>query len=95
VLIALIALTIALSGVRATDGPLQVAPPAARPEHLLRRDRCDLCALVGMVTGNSWTTAGTLGAPFVGMGTAAGSKAAAPRQALPLALARRPGRLAR
>src|SRR5436189_6266834 len=26
-----------------------------------------ICALVGMVTGSSWTTAGTLGVAFVGM----------------------------
>jgi len=29
-----------------------------------------ICALVGMVTGSSWTTAGTLGVAFVGMATA-------------------------
>src|SRR3954466_4355232 len=28
-----------------------------------------ICALVGMVTGSSWTTAGTLGVAFVGMST--------------------------
>ena len=28
-----------------------------------------VCALVGMVTGSSWTTAGTLGVAFVGMAT--------------------------
>jgi NhaC family Na+:H+ antiporter len=28
---------------------------------------CVICALVGMVTGSSWTTAGTLGVAFVGM----------------------------
>ena len=26
-----------------------------------------ICALVGMVTGSSWTTAGTLGVAFIGM----------------------------
>jgi NhaC family Na+:H+ antiporter len=28
-----------------------------------------ICAVVGMVTGSSWTTAGTLGVAFVGMAT--------------------------
>jgi NhaC family Na+:H+ antiporter len=28
---------------------------------------CAICAIVGMVTGSSWTTAGTLGVAFVGM----------------------------
>ena len=28
---------------------------------------CAICAVVGMVTGSSWTTAGTLGVAFVGM----------------------------
>jgi len=31
-----------------------------------------ICALVGMVTGSSWTTAGTLGVAFVGMATVMG-----------------------
>ena len=31
-----------------------------------------ICALVGMVTGSSWTTAGTLGVAFVGMATVHG-----------------------
>jgi Na+:H+ antiporter, NhaC family len=31
-----------------------------------------ICALVGMVTGSSWTTAGTLGVAFVGMGSLMG-----------------------
>jgi Na+:H+ antiporter, NhaC family len=31
-----------------------------------------ICALVGMVTGSSWTTAGTLGVAFVGMGKVLG-----------------------
>ena len=39
---------------------------------------CAICALVGMVTGSSWTTAGTLGVAFVGMASAMGlSKPAA------------------
>ncbi len=29
-----------------------------------------ICAVVGMVTGSSWTTAGTLGVAFVGMAEA-------------------------
>ena len=29
-----------------------------------------ICAIVGMVTGSSWTTAGTLGVAFVGHGEA-------------------------
>jgi Na+:H+ antiporter, NhaC family len=33
---------------------------------------CAICALVGLVTGSSWTTAGTLGVAFVGMATAMG-----------------------
>jgi NhaC family Na+:H+ antiporter len=37
-----------------------------------------ICAIVGMVTGSSWTTAGTLGVAFVGMATVMGvSKATA------------------
>ena len=32
-----------------------------------------ICAVVGMVTGSSWTTAGTLGVAFVGMANAMGS----------------------
>ncbi|WP_081690766.1 Na+/H+ antiporter NhaC family protein [Conexibacter woesei] len=129
VLIALIALTIGLFGVSATDGPLQVAlllsaafaalvafkngfTVAAVSEaavggvttavsaifillavgsligtwnmcgtiptvvdwgiRLLNPSifylaTCAICALVGMVTGSSWTTAGTLGVAFVGM----------------------------
>ena len=31
-----------------------------------------VCALVGMVTGSSWTTAGTLGVAFVGIATVIG-----------------------
>src|SRR6478609_1442901 len=31
-----------------------------------------VCAVVGMVTGSSWTTAGTLGVAFVGMSTVLG-----------------------
>lgn len=31
-----------------------------------------VCAVVGMVTGSSWTTAGTLGVAFVGMGSVLG-----------------------
>jgi Na+:H+ antiporter, NhaC family len=31
-----------------------------------------ICAIVGMVTGSSWTTAGTLGVAFVGMSTVMG-----------------------
>src|SRR5262249_3758550 len=31
-----------------------------------------ICALVGMITGSSWTTAGTLGVAFVGMATVLG-----------------------
>src|SRR4051794_3637264 len=129
VLIALIALTISLFGVSATDGPLQVAlllsaafasliafkngyTAAAVAEaavggvstalgaifillavgsligtwnmagtiptvvdygvQLLNPAvfylaTCAICAIVGMVTGSSWTTAGTLGVAFVGM----------------------------
>ena len=33
-----------------------------------------VCALVGMVTGSSWTTAGTLGVAFVGMAKVMGSR---------------------
>ena len=33
---------------------------------------CAVCALVGMVTGSSWTTAGTLGVAFVGMSNVLG-----------------------
>ena len=33
---------------------------------------CAVCALVGMVTGSSWTTAGTLGVAFVGMSSVLG-----------------------
>jgi Na+:H+ antiporter, NhaC family len=36
-----------------------------------------ICALVGMVTGSSWTTAGTLGVAFVGMSTVMGLSTAA------------------
>ncbi|MFD0591809.1 Na+/H+ antiporter NhaC family protein [Catellatospora coxensis] len=36
-----------------------------------------VCALVGMVTGSSWTTAGTLGVAFVGMATVMGLSTAA------------------
>jgi NhaC family Na+:H+ antiporter len=36
-----------------------------------------ICALVGMVTGSSWTTAGTLGVAFVGMATVMGLSEAA------------------
>src|SRR3954469_23249601 len=36
-----------------------------------------VCALVGMVTGSSWTTAGTLGVAFVGMGRVLGLDPAA------------------
>jgi NhaC family Na+:H+ antiporter len=35
-----------------------------------------ICALVGMVTGSSWTTAGTLGVAFVGMATMLGLSSA-------------------
>jgi NhaC family Na+:H+ antiporter len=38
---------------------------------------CAICALVGMVTGSSWTTAGTLGVAFVGMATVLGLSEAA------------------
>ena len=31
-----------------------------------------VCAVVGMVTGSSWTTAGTLGVAFVGMSSVLG-----------------------
>lgn len=134
VLIALIALTIGLFGVSATDGPLQVAlllsagfasliafkngyPVAAVREaaiggvttamgaifillavgaligtwnmagtiptvvdygiRLLNPSifylaTAAICAIVGMVTGSSWTTAGTLGVAFVGMSTVMG-----------------------
>ena len=33
---------------------------------------CIICALVGLVTGSSWTTAGTLGVAFVGMANVLG-----------------------
>src|SRR3954464_4618068 len=33
---------------------------------------CAVCALVGAVTGSSWTTAGTLGVAFVGMSSVMG-----------------------
>jgi Na+:H+ antiporter, NhaC family len=33
---------------------------------------CVICALVGMITGSSWTTAGTLGVAFVGMANVLG-----------------------
>jgi Na+:H+ antiporter, NhaC family len=36
-----------------------------------------ICAVVGMVTGSSWTTAGTLGVAFVGMSTLMGLSSAA------------------
>ena len=36
-----------------------------------------ICALVGLVTGSSWTTAGTLGVAFVGMSTVMGLSHAA------------------
>src|SRR3954470_1779713 len=36
-----------------------------------------ICALVGMVTGSSWTTAGTLGVAFVGMAKVLGLSDAA------------------
>jgi NhaC family Na+:H+ antiporter len=36
-----------------------------------------ICAVVGMVTGSSWTTAGTLGVAFVGMATLMGLSTAA------------------
>src|SRR4051794_464735 len=133
-LIALIALTIALFGVDATDGPLQVAlllsaafasliafknghTVAAVADaavggvssalgavfillavgaligtwnmagtiptvvdygiRLLQPDvfyfaTAAICATVGMVTGSSWTTAGTIGVAFVGMATVMG-----------------------
>jgi Na+:H+ antiporter, NhaC family len=129
VLIALIALTIALFGISATDGPLQVAlllgaafaaliafkngySSAAIADaavggvstamgaifillavgaligtwnmagtiptvvdygvrllnpNVLYLATAAICAIVGMVTGSSWTTAGTLGVAFVGM----------------------------
>jgi len=134
VLIALIALTIALFGVSATDGPLQVALLLAAAFASLVAFKngytvasvadaavggvtsamgaifillavgalmgtwnmagtiptivhyglallspnwfylaaCVICALVGMVTGSSWTTAGTLGVAFVGMANVLG-----------------------
>jgi Na+:H+ antiporter, NhaC family len=139
VLIALIALTIALFGVSATDGPLQVAlllsaafasliafkngyTAAAVADaavggvatamgaifillavgaligtwnmagtiptvvdygiRLLNPSiffvaTAAICALVGVVTGSSWTTAGTLGVAFVGMATVLGLSEAA------------------
>src|SRR6476660_898266 len=36
-----------------------------------------ICAIVGLVTGSSWTTAGTLGVAFVGMATVMGLSEAA------------------
>jgi NhaC family Na+:H+ antiporter len=33
---------------------------------------CAICALVGLITGSSWTTAGTLGVAFVGMASVLG-----------------------
>ena len=36
-----------------------------------------ICAIVGLVTGSSWTTAGTLGVAFVGMATVLGLSEAA------------------
>lgn len=33
---------------------------------------CAICALVGLITGSSWTTAGTLGVAFVGMANVLG-----------------------
>ena len=137
VLIALIALTIALFGIDATDGPLQVAlllsaafasliafkngytsrsgrrrrgrrrddgdgrdlhpargrradrdlehgrhdpdrrrlrRPAAQPERSSSSPTAAICAIVGMVTGSSWTTAGTLGVAFVGMAKRDGAR---------------------
>ena len=44
--------------------PLRDRP--AEPDVVLLRGAA-ICALVGMVTGSSWTTAGTLGVAFVGM----------------------------
>ena len=38
---------------------------------------CAICAVVGMVTGSSWTTAGTLGVAFVGMAKVMGLSEAA------------------
>ncbi len=38
---------------------------------------CAICAVVGMVTGSSWTTAGTLGVAFVGMAKVMGLSQAA------------------
>jgi len=38
---------------------------------------CAICAIVGMVTGSSWTTAGTLGVAFVGMAKVMGVSQAA------------------
>jgi Na+:H+ antiporter, NhaC family len=139
VLIALIALTIALFGVSATDGPLQVALllSAAFASLIALKNgytsaaiadaaiggvatamsaifillavgaligtwnmagtiptvvdygvqllnptiffvtTAAICALVGMVTGSSWTTAGTLGVAFVGMSKVMGLSEAA------------------
>ena len=34
---------------------------------MVLRGLAAICALVGMITGSSWTTAGTLGVAFVGM----------------------------
>ena len=134
VLIALLALTIALFGVAATDGPLQVALFLSAAFAALMAFKngytaaavadaavggvtsavgaifillavggligtwnmagtiptivyygigllsptwfylatCVICALVGMITGSSWTTAGTLGVAFVGMANVLG-----------------------
>jgi Na+:H+ antiporter, NhaC family len=139
VLIALIALTIALFGISATDGPLQVALllSAAFASLMALKNgytsaaiadaaiggvatamsaifillavgaligtwnmagtiptvvdygvqllnptiffvtTAAICAVVGMVTGSSWTTAGTLGVAFVGMSKVMGLSAAA------------------
>src|SRR4249919_2226930 len=38
---------------------------------------CAICAIVGLVTGSSWTTAGTLGVAFVGMSSVMGLSEAA------------------
>src|SRR4029453_11535597 len=139
VLIGLIALTIGLFGVSATDGPLQVAlllsaafasliafkngyssaevadaaiggvttamsavfillaagaligtgeragtvPPRAdygvglRNPTIFYLATAAICAVVGMVTGSSWTTAGTLGVAFVGRSKGVGGLGAA------------------
>ncbi len=81
VLIALIALTIALFGVSATDGPLQVALllSAAFASLIAFKNgyTAAVIALVGMVTGSSWTTAETLGVAFVAMANVMGLSEAA------------------